>query len=165
MERKWPVAPVSSIALEGMVGGEGPKLEDRGSCATAALFGLLGFSLAVVEPGKGVPLGQTGTAITGWAWSVMGGVGFSGRFQTMRVRLPRIRLQPPIMLRSVASSQWPGRRARHVLLLWGFSWGIAMRPWLQQYWGLVLMLGVGGWGALSLVEALLARLVMLASWA
>jgi hypothetical protein len=45
-------------------------------------------------------------------------------------------------LRSVASLQWPRRRARHILLLWFFLWGTAMRPWLQP--PTVLGAGVGG---------------------
>jgi hypothetical protein len=42
MDRKWPVAPVSRMALGRMFGGEGPKLLRIGFETTAALLGLGG---------------------------------------------------------------------------------------------------------------------------
>jgi hypothetical protein len=58
MERKWPVAPVSRIAVVMFRGGEGPKLNGVG--ATVVLFVLNRASVCCIDSGKGVPLAQLG---------------------------------------------------------------------------------------------------------
>jgi hypothetical protein len=58
MERKWPVAPVSRMAVVIFGGGEGPKLS--GVDATVVLLVLNRATGCCTGLGKGVPLAQLG---------------------------------------------------------------------------------------------------------
>jgi hypothetical protein len=59
MERKWPVAPVSRMAVVMFKGGEEPKLNGGG--ATVVLFELNRACDCCIGSGEGVPLAHLGS--------------------------------------------------------------------------------------------------------
>lgn len=84
MERKWPVAPVSRMAVVvtvGWGGGEGPKLV-KSEC-WGVMVGLLAFSTATVGGGTG-GLGGPRDQLGGPGFSLLELASFGGRTQVTR---------------------------------------------------------------------------------
>ena len=124
MERKWPVAPVSRMAVVMVGGGEEPKL--IGEDATVCLLVLNRASGGCTGSGEGVPLAQLGLL-----FSLLNSVGHTQMTRASR-RPDWIMLQPPMRLFKVASLQRPGNRLLHVFEVWEWRPGWRLRPWLQQ---------------------------------
>jgi hypothetical protein len=117
--RKWPVLPVSAMAVEhsGCERGEregGPVMDKQ---EVDIKLVLVSFSWLT---SSGSPRHQRGAE----------GVAGSGRFQTVRsFRMFWMLGHPPWRLASVAVLQWPGYGLAHVALVWV---ALRLRPWLQQ---------------------------------
>ena len=133
MARKCPVAPVSAIASGGLWGASfevgGPVLSDN--CAVSGCV----FTLLHLSELTGSHLSYSWLPMLGLFSSLfLWELGFLGRHRGCRQicfspGLRMILLQPPIMLKSVASSWCPGSFLVHVLLLCAL---LKCRPWLQQ---------------------------------